>query len=293
MELRTNKRCGFSFRYMSRQLKKHLQRMIEPGSQRGTPDLDSVAPPLPPWDIKAWGALGVYKVRYSFLSAHSRGVSSWRCNESSLSWIQGLRWLPILFVGICSLVEGARGWTSASCNDFLQAFRYTMKCVFLIPLVRRSPCLLPVYELLLIRKRLCTIVLPSRVGVRVKALASSRDSRHALSSAVQMQVSSGGMIDSSFMAHLRRFACSREVFGVVFFARPGRFLRPNQPTWSFRNWQVSVFLATDYAFGPRTNLREVRSTSVLRHLAVELKKQDRRHCHLEIFDSFQVLKYPR
>jgi hypothetical protein len=105
-----------------------------------------------------------------------------------------------------------------------------MKCVFLIPLVRRSPCLLPVYELLLIRKRLCTIVLPSRVGVRVKALASSRDSRHALSSAVQMQVSSGGMIDSSFMAHLRRFACSREVFGVVFFARPGRFLRPNQPT---------------------------------------------------------------
>jgi hypothetical protein len=105
-----------------------------------------------------------------------------------------------------------------------------MKCVFLIPLVRRSPCLLPVYELLLIRKRLCTIVLPSRVGVRVKALASSRDSRHAFSSAVQMQVSSGGMIDSSFMTHLRWFACSREVFGVVFFARPGRFLRPNQPT---------------------------------------------------------------
>jgi hypothetical protein len=46
------------------------------------------------------------------------------------------------------------------------------------------------------------IVLPSRTEVREKALASSRDSRQALSSAVQMRASSGGMIDSSFMAHL-------------------------------------------------------------------------------------------
>jgi hypothetical protein len=74
------------------------------------------------------------------------------------------------------------------------------------------------------------IVLPSRTGVREKALAGSRDSRHGLSSAVRMRASSGGMIDSSFMAHLHMIVCSHEVFGVLFFARPRRVLRPNQPT---------------------------------------------------------------
>jgi len=74
------------------------------------------------------------------------------------------------------------------------------------------------------------IVLPSRAGVREKALASSRDSRQALSSAVQMLASSGGMIDSSFMAHLHRIICSREVFGVSFFFSPPKASLAAKPT---------------------------------------------------------------